>query len=202
MALTIYGSRRSRTMRVLWAAAELGLDYDHLPLAHDDPGLKHSAFLAINPAGTLPAIVDDGFALSESLAINLYLAKKHASTGSVPLYPTTLEGEAVVWRWTLWAQAHLEPWVALDAVSVAARQGAGEAVHAAVRRALAILEGALAGRMWLVGEMFTIADLNVACVLSPTRAAQLDFGPYDHVREWLARCYGRPAAIAARRRHP
>lgn len=81
MALVIYGSPRSRTLRVLWMAAELGLEYEHVPLAFDDPALKQPAFLRINPAGAIPAIVDDGFALSESLAINLYLAKRSGAHG-------------------------------------------------------------------------------------------------------------------------
>ena len=111
MTLTIYGSPRSRTMRVLWIAAELGLEYTHVPLAFDDPALKEPAFLRINPAGAIPAIIGDGFALTESLAINLYLAKKYGSGGAVPLYPSTAQGEAEAWRWSLWAQGHLEPWV-------------------------------------------------------------------------------------------
>src|SRR5580704_14473968 len=99
MALTIYGSPRSRTLRVLWAAAELGLDYTHVPLESDDPKLKSADFLKLNPAGSIPTIVDDGFALSESLAINLYLAKTYGSDGPAPLYPKTGRGEAEAWRW-------------------------------------------------------------------------------------------------------
>ncbi|HTX49653.1 MAG TPA: glutathione S-transferase N-terminal domain-containing protein, partial [Caulobacteraceae bacterium] len=71
MALTIHGSARSRTMRVLWMATELGLDFEHDPIAFDDPRLKSPPFLALNPAGAIPTIEDDGFALAESLAINL-----------------------------------------------------------------------------------------------------------------------------------
>jgi glutathione S-transferase len=102
MALTIHGSARSRTMRVLWMTTELGLDFEHDPIVFDDPRLKSAAFLALNPAGAIPTIDDDGFALAESLAINLYLAKKHDLGG---LYPTTLEGEAQAWRWSLWLRA-------------------------------------------------------------------------------------------------
>jgi len=51
MGLTIYGSARSRTMRTLWAAAELGLDYDHVPHEWDSPVLKSADYLALNPAG-------------------------------------------------------------------------------------------------------------------------------------------------------
>lgn len=199
MALTIYGSPRSRTMRVLWMAAELGLEYTHVPLAFDDPRLKQADFLRINPAGAVPAIVDDGFALAESLAINLYLAKKYGTGGSTPLYPGTPEGEAEVWRWSLWVQGHLEPWVQRDALLAGLREVSHHA-RAAIDAALHRLDGALADRHWLVGDHFDVADLNVAAVLSPSRVQGVDLRPYEHVRTWLARCYGRPAAVATRRR--
>jgi glutathione S-transferase len=197
MALTIYGSPRSRTMRVLWAAAELGLDYVHVPLAFDDPKLKSAEFLKLNPAGAVPTIVDDGFALSESLAINLYLAKTY---GAGWLYPETNEGEAQAWRWTLWAQGHLEPWVPYDAPLVQLRAAMGEAARAVVRPALGLLDRTLDDRAWLLGDESTVADLNVACVLSPSRAARLDLSPFPQVHDWLARCYARPAAVATRTR--
>jgi glutathione S-transferase len=199
MALTIYGSPRSRTMRVLWMATELGLEYTHIPLAFDDRRLKEPDFLRINPAGAVPAIMDDGFALAESLAINLYLAKKYGTAGPTPLYPRTLEGEAEVWRWSLWAQGHLEPWVQRDALLAGLREAshhAQTAIDAALRR----LDGALAGRHWLVGDHFDVADLNVAAVLSPSRVQSVNLRPYAHVGTWLGRCYERPAALATRRR--
>jgi glutathione S-transferase len=197
MALTIHGSSRSRTMRVLWMAAELGLDYEHDPIAYDDPALKSAEFLKLNPAGAIPTLEDGGFALAESLAINLYLAKKHDLGG---LYPATLEGEAQAWRWSLWAQGQLEPWVMRDALLEELR--AAIAPHAApvIAAALATLNRALAGRSWLVGNAFTVADLNVAAVLSPSRAQHLNLAPYPNVAAWLARCYGRPAALATRAR--
>lgn len=188
-------------MRVLWAAAELGLDYDHVPLAFDDPALKQPDFLAINPAGAVPAIVDDGFALAESLAINLYLAKKYGSEGPEALYPATPEGEAQVWRWSLWAQAHLEPWVQRDRLLADLRAAIGHNAQGVARPALDLLDGRLAAHGWLVGDRFTVGDLNVAAVLSPSRAAELDLSEHVHVRDWLARCYGRPAAVATRRRY-
>jgi glutathione S-transferase len=198
MTLTIYGSARSRTLRVLWMAAELGLDYIHVPLAVDDPALKQSDFLRINPAGGIPAIEDDGFALSESLAINLYLAKKYGGAGG--LYPRSLDGEADLWRWTLWAQAHLEPWLQRDAMLSDLRAAIGRHADAVVARALARLDGALAARSFLIDGQFTVGDLNVASVLSPSRAEHLDLRPYPHVGDWIARCRGRPAAVSTRRR--
>jgi glutathione S-transferase len=64
-----------------------------------------------------------------------------------------------------------------------------------------LLDATLAGRPFLLGDAFSVADLNVAGVLSPSRATKLDLRPRAHVRAWLERCYGRPAAIAARQRH-
>jgi glutathione S-transferase len=187
-------------MRTLWAAAELGLDYTHIPVGWDDPVLKEPAFLRLNPAGTIPTIVDDDFALAESLAINLYLGRKFGGHGASPLYPVDPHDEADVWRWTLWAQAHLEPWVQRDARFEALRVSAAAALDAAVRTGLAVLERALSGRDWLVGAHFTIADLNVAGVLSPSRARNLDLGGLPRTAAWLTRCYDRPAARATRER--
>jgi glutathione S-transferase len=187
-------------MRVLWAAAELGLVYEHVPLASYDPALKLPDFLRINPAGTIPTIVDDGFALSESLAINLYLAKKYSSGGSKALYPASLEGEASVWRWSLWAQAHLEPWVRRDLGLEDLRVAMEDHAPALVQAAINVLNDVLAKRIWLVGEDFTVGDLNVASVLSPSRTAHIDLQTHGSVRDWLTRCYARPAAVATRQR--
>src|SRR5262245_3026815 len=87
--LRIYGIARTRAFRAIWIAKELGLDYEHVPLEIGPAGARKPEYLAINPNGRLPAINDDGFILWESLAINLYLAKKH-SLGR--LYPPTPEG--------------------------------------------------------------------------------------------------------------
>lgn len=201
MALTIYGSPRSRTMRVLWAAAELGLDYEHVPVAHDDPWLKSPEFLRLSPAGAIPVIVDDGFALSESMAIILHLAKRYGASGDEPLYPAMPEGEAEAWRWSLWAQGELEPWVQRDGFLAPLRSAQAGFLAERSAAALEVLERALTGRDWLAGDRFTVADLNVAGVLSPSRADTLDLGPFPRIRDWRTRCYDRPAAVATRQRY-
>jgi glutathione S-transferase len=200
MALIIYGTPRSRTMRTLWLVEELGLQYEHRPVTWDDPALKAEDFLNINPAGSIPTIVDDGFALAESMAISLYLGKKYGSAGPSPLYPAGLESEARIWRWSLWAQAHLEPWVQRDVLLSAQldviRQSSAPLVH----RALSTLDRALADQPWLAADHFTVADLNVAGVLSPSRATHIDLKPFPSIGCWLSACYARPAAQSARAR--
>ena len=185
-------------MRVLWMAVELGLEFEHDPVAFDDPRLKSDAFLRLNPAGAIPMIEDDGFALPESLAINLYLAKRH---GLGTLYPTSPQDEAQVWRWSLWAQGQLEPWLMGDALLMSLLAALAEHTPPLIRKALATLNRALDGRRWLVTQEFTVADLNVAAVLSPSRAGRLDLTPFPDLAAWLARCYARPAAVATRARY-
>src|SRR5881409_1667749 len=167
--LRIYGIARTRAFRVLWIAKELDLDYEHIPLEIGAAGAGKPDYLAINPNGRLPAIDDGGFTLWESLAITLYLAKKHA-TGR--LYPTTLEGEAKAWQWSLWSVQEVDRGVniwSLHAVRLPAqeRDAAGREEALKVLAApFKVLERALSGGGYLLGEAFTITDLNVAAVIS------------------------------------
>jgi glutathione S-transferase len=200
MALTIYGSHNSRTMRVLWTAEELGLEFDHVPYEAGDPQLKSPEFLSLNPYGSIPTIVDNGHPISESLAINLYLAKKYGGLGEQHLYATSPAEEATIWQWTLWAQGHLEPWIQKDRLLADLIQAIGTKGEAMIERSLNTLNQVLERNQWLVGSRFTVADLNVAAVLSPSRAATLELGPHVHVSSWLNRCYSRPAAVRARAR--
>lgn len=201
MTLTIYGSPRSRTLRTLWAAAELGLEYEHVPYEWDSPALKSLEYLALNPAGAVPMIVDDGVVVAESMAIAIHLARTYGDAGPEPLYPHGRQAEADVLRWSLWAQGQLEPWVQRDTRLVALRAEIGDAVAAEVARSLTTLERALTVRPWLAAGHFTVADLNVAGVLSPSRAQHLPLQLYAAVRAWLARCYDRAAARAVRERY-
>lgn len=196
--LRIYGIARTRAFRALWVAKELGLDYEHIPVEIGDAGARTPEFLAINPNGRLPVIVDDGFVLFESLAITLYLAKKHSNGG---LYPGTLEDEAKAWQWTFWAVTEVDRGVniwSLHAVRLpeAERDAARRDEALAVLKApFKVLDGALAGRNWLVGDDFTVADLNVAAIVS--RAIEMDLSAVPNLKAWLTRCLERPAAREA-----
>ena len=96
--LRLYGSARSRGLRVLWMLGELGLTYDHKDWLPRSPETRTPEYLALNGNGRVPTIDDDGFILSESMAINLYLAKKHKSA----LYPSDPKHEALAIQWSLW----------------------------------------------------------------------------------------------------
>jgi glutathione S-transferase len=183
-------------MRVLWMAAELNLTYEHIPYEFNDPKLKSPEFLQINPAGAVPTIVDGGFSLSESLAINLYLAKKY---GEGSFYPDSAEDEGSAIRWSLFAQGHIEPWVQKDQILADLIKAIGTLGDGMVYQSLEVLNRALATSDWLIGDTFTVADLNVAGVLSPSRSDALELSRLERVQNWLNACYSRPAAIECRR---
>ena len=196
--LRIYGIARTRAFRVLWMANELGLDYEHLPIEIGAAGARSPEFLAINPNGRLPFIVDNGLVLFESLAITLYLAKKH-SNGN--LYPGTLEGEASAWQWSLWAVTEVDRGVniwSLHAIRLPPSERDAIKRNESLKVLVApfkVLDAAVAKQKYLLGSDFTVADLNVAAVIS--RAVDMDLSAIPNLKAWLTRCLDRPAARKA-----
>jgi glutathione S-transferase len=193
--LKIYGIARTRAFRVLWMVHELGLDYEHVPIETGPAGARQPDYLAVNPNGRLPAIDDDGFVMWESLAINTYLAKKHA-TGT--LYPATPHGEARVVQWSLWAANEIERatnvW-SFHAQRLPPAERDPKIAAAAIELLVPpfrVLDRALEDQPYLLGGEFTVADLNVAAVA--LRSLAMDLAATPHLRDWLQRCYDRPAA--------
>ena len=201
MALKIYGVARSRAFRTLWMAKELELDHEHVKVDFATGETRRPEHLALNPNGHIPVIEDDGFVLWESMAINLYLAKKH-STGR--LYPTRLEDEARAWQWSFWAMTEAERLVLTALFNRAILPenqrdpAAADQAEKTLAQPLGVLDGALGRSGHLLGNNFTVADLNVASVLAWARPAQVDMAPFPKVAEWLKNCAERPAARAVR----
>ncbi|HTO06434.1 MAG TPA: glutathione S-transferase family protein [Myxococcota bacterium] len=196
----LYGVRQSRAARSLWALEELGVPYElvstNIGTETQSPGYK-----AINPNRRIPALVDGDLTLFESMAINLYLAKKYDKGG---LQPATPEDEARAVQWSFWAMTELEPQlmvVLMNRLFLPPNQRDLSAANAAEEKlgpALGVLEGALAGKQYLLGPIFTIADLNVASVLAWALFAKVDLAKSPNVKRWLQECVARPAFAAAR----
>jgi glutathione S-transferase len=205
--LTIYGVYRSRATRTIWLAEELGIPFKTVPvvqanrlkdpLAADAPlNTRSPSFLKINPNGHVPSIDDDGLILHESLALNLYLAKKHAG----PLAPQNVSEDGQITMWSIWAITEVEG-LALQvmrnrvALPPADRdEKAAAAAVAALKKPFAVLDQALtAGSGYIVGGRFTVADINVSeCVRYASGAPEL-FEAAPKVKAWLAACQSRPA---------
>ncbi len=196
MALTLYGIPFSRAFRSLWAANELGLDYAHVP-THFMKESKQPDYLAINPNGRVPAMVDGDLVLFESMAINLYLARTYGA----PLRVDDPADEARAVQWSFWGITELEStllramFTALGLFGEEADPAkANETLNKGAGRALGVLDRHLEGRDWLVGKDFSVADVNVAGVLNLALSGRLDLSQWGNVKEWLDRCYGRPGA--------
>jgi glutathione S-transferase len=196
--LKIYGVARTRAFRALWIAEELDLAYEHVPIEIGEAGARRPEFLALNPNGRLPLIVDGAFALPESLAITLYLAKKY---GHGAFYPTTLEDEARVWQWSFWAIAEVDRGVniwSLHAVRLPPEErdaALREKALGVLAAPFKVLDAAVSKNPYLLGPDFTVADLNVAAVIS--RAVDMDLSGWPDMKNWLRRCLERPAARRA-----
>ena len=196
--LRIYGSVKSRTIRVLWMADELGLKYDQKDWLPRAPETQTPEYRVLNPNGRVPTIDDDGFILSESMAINFYLAKKHKS----PLFPADPKNEALVLQWSLWETDRLDRQIVnharhtKDLPEAERKLELAKAAWTEVVAAFDVLETALAKTAWLAGPAFSVADLYVAAALY--RALALDLGKWPHLNAWLHRCWERPAAKRVR----
>jgi glutathione S-transferase len=204
--LTIYGVYRSRASRNLWLAGELGIPFEHVPVmqlyrlpdAASAKGVLHTKspkFLNTNPNGHIPSIEDDGLVLHESLAINLYLAKKHGG----PLAPTNLAEDALMTMWALWAATEVEPH-ALTVLNHRVGKPPAErdpklaqAAVEALRAPFAVLDKHLTTTANIIGKRFTVADINTAEVFRYAMPAPELFEAAPRVQAWLAACQARPA---------
>ncbi len=217
--LTIYGCYRSRATRNIWLAYELGLEFRHVPvmqayrlenpLAADAPlNTRSPAFLAVNPNGHIPSIDDGGVVLHESLAINLYLARKHGGE----LAPRDVAEEGMAAMWTLWAATEVEPhsiqilYNRVGKPPAERDEAVAKAAVLALEQPFAVLDQHLAAHGgFAMGGRFTVADIALAEVLRYAQPAPELFAAAPNVAAWLEACQARPAftrMMAERAREP
>ena len=106
MGLTIYGIGASRASRPFWAALELGVPFEHIVQSYKDGGTRTPEFLAINPNGHIPAMVDERpegkVTVWESMACALYIARVHGRADGQSITPSSAREEAEALRWSFW----------------------------------------------------------------------------------------------------
>ncbi len=194
--IRLYGTALSRASRSLLALEELSLAYEHVPLVPRPGTEDREILMRLNPNGHIPVLDDGGLIVWESMAINLYLAGKHGG----PLWPVGAANRAAILQWSLWAQTEMDrrDWDQARRSGDAGRIASARGERVATLR---VLDAALADRPYLLGEAFTLADLNVASTLSqPNEGGLIDWerlDPADHglaaLAGWLARCVTRPS---------
>jgi len=173
---------------------EVGVPFENVP-THFAGEAQSEAFRRINPNGRVPALDDDGTIVWESMAINLHLADRYGKD----LAPRDAAERAHMTMWSFWGMTEIEPGL-IDAFVHRAMLPADQrkpevaaAGEAKLARPLRVLEQELGRRSWLVGDRFTVADLNVASILLMAALAQVDLKAYPNVVRWHAACTSRPA---------
>jgi glutathione S-transferase len=207
MTLKLYGVYRSRASRTIWLLKEQGAAFEHIPViqsyrltnpeAPDAPlNTASPAFRAINPNGLIPSLEDDGLVLHESLAMNLYLAKKHGGA----LAPKDLREDGLMTMWTVWAMTECEPHTIAILYNRVAKPeaerdaAAADAAVATLQRPFAVLESHLRDNGgYVTGGRFTVADINLAEVVRYAQAAPELFMERPHLKAWIDTCQARPA---------
>ena len=193
--IKLYGSSRSRAARCLWMLEEIGKPYEQLTLSDLDPADHIMTVSRVNPIGKVPAMEDGELKLFESMAINLYLAKKYGGA----LWPEDESTQARAIAWSIWGMTEMEPPLAqlyLERVirSEDARDRENELrALETVKRPLETLERVLDGKEYLLGDRFNIADLNLASVLTLMTSVKFDLDDSPNTKRWREACYGREA---------
>ena len=193
-SITLYGTRLSgHAHRVELLLLQLGLPYRY----QDAPAevRETPAFLALNPLGQIPVLVDGDLVLPDSNAILVYLAKRYDPARA--WYPEDAEVAARIQRWLSVAAGEIRFGPALARViRVFGRAGDLAAAQTLAGRVLAFMEGHLAGREFLAAEGAdaapTIADLACYSYVAHAPEGGVALEPYPSVRAWLARIEGLP----------
>ncbi len=175
--LKLYGGVRSRASIAQWYLEELAVPYEFVKLDMQAGEHRLPAYLAINPIGKVPAIVDGDFQLWESGAILLYLADKYGRVRSSP------EKRAELAQWVLFANATLGPGIFAEANR---------------EREMPLLMTALneifERQPFLLGNEFTVADVAVGSILSYIPVLlKLDLSSYPGVLNYMKQVSERPA---------
>ena len=213
MGLKIYGIGASRASRPFWAALELGVPFEHVQQSYKDGGTRTPEFLAINPNGHIPAMVDERpegkVTVWESMACTLYIARVHGQADGQSITPATAREEAEALRWSFWTVTEVEA----DALTVLMHRLAmpeaqrkpelADKAESRLKVPLAVLEKHLQeqqtrGEAYMAASRFTVADLCVASVLAWVRPAEQLLSQFPLTQHWLHQCLGRPAQKQSR----
>ncbi|SHK77694.1 glutathione S-transferase family protein [Halomonas caseinilytica] len=194
--IQLYGAPPTRALRVLWLLNELGLEYEICPVDLLQGEHLQRDFRSLNPAARVPVLVDGDLVVTESSAIQLYLAEKHPQSGFIP---ETVEERAQMYRWIFFLATEIEVplWriarhtflypedKRLPEDAALARQECVEMV--------AVLERHMADRDVMVGNRLSVADFNAAYTLDwANEEKMLDEAP--RLRAYLTSMYARPTA--------
>lgn len=194
---TVVGSPNSRKVEAVINHLGLKLEREYLDFFAGD--LKTPAYLAVNPNGMVPTLVDGPLKLWESNAINQYLADKAdrpGRDGGDQLFPRDPAPRAEVVRWQCWELAHFNYAFGVLAFETVAKPGFGlgatnaplaEAMKANLARFAPVLDAHMAGRKYVAGDGITIADYSMIHLEGFKEAVPFDWSPYRNLNAYFDR---------------
>ena len=200
--IDLYAFATPNSIKVPIALEELGAAYTYRPVNIRQGEQKLPAFLALNPNGKVPVIVDpegpDGLpiTITESAAILIYLAKKFGG-----LIPATETDNIRMFEWLFFHAAGLGPAFGQSGYfqKLASEKipAAIDRFHSEAKRTLKVLDGRLAEVEYLAGDEYSIADIVNFGWIWRREFAGVDFAETPHVERWYAAIEARPATARA-----
>ena len=194
--LKLYGTPPTRALRVVWLLNELGLEHELHPVDLMQDEHHQQNFLSLNPAARVPVLVDGKLVLTESAAIQLYLAEKYPQAGFIP---ETLEDRAQMYRWMFFLVTEVEQplWrIARHTFVYPDEKRIPQDVELArqeCREMLEVLEQHMAEREFMVGDRLSVADFNAAYTLDWANTDEM-LASAPRLRDYLKAMYARPTA--------
>lgn len=190
--IKIYGPKQSSAWRTLWTAEECGVEYENVPVDMRGGEHKTPEFLKLNPNAKVPVMTDGDLVLFESMAINTYLAEKYKPE----LLGKDVAEHGLVYQWSYWAianMAHSFETLIMTKYGVSASEENMESSRLQIAKHLTILNDYLEGKDFMVGNGFTIADINVYTVAGMAGFVAIDLTPYPQIQRWMEIHAERPA---------
>ena len=194
--LKLYGTPPTRALRVVWLLNELGLEHELHPVDLMQDEHHQQDFLSLNPAARVPVLVDGNLVLTESAAIQLYLAEKYPQAGFIP---ETLEDRAQMYRWMFFLVTEVEQplWrIARHTFVYPDEKRIPQDVELARQECLEmieVLERHMSEREFMVGDRLSVADFNAAYTLDWANTEEM-LASAPRLRDYLKAMYARPTA--------
>jgi glutathione S-transferase len=199
--IKVHHARRARSARVIWALEELGVQYEIHPMEFSNTVLQSAEYKKLHPLGQVPVIEDRGLVMFESGAILEYILEEHGEGRLAPA-PRTAQ-RPVYLQWFHFGEGEIARHVSeivrnrfgkppegrLDAVIEESRQR--------LRASLAVIDSALSGKPFIVGEDFTAADIMVSYGITMSKIIGEYPKEFANVTAYLERLKGRPAYARA-----
>jgi glutathione S-transferase len=182
MSITLYYNPQSRARTMRWLLEELGVPYELSPVQYDDGSMRTPEFLALNPMGKIPVIVDDGVAVTETVAIAIYLCDKYKKPNDLaPGLNDPLRGTYL--RWLVFYPAAVE--AAMTQKFAGFEMNPRQAGWGSYELVVDVLKGLLAkSDPWILGKRFTAVDV----VLGSGVSYAMQFGAFPKEPEFTAYC--------------